>query len=164
MMKDTIELYLTLWGRRIRDCMTSQKYKDDTQPAPPVFKRKLVAHYAQHFQCNVLIETGTYLGEMIEYQAKNFEKIYSIEVADLLYNFSSRRLKKKKNISVMKGDSSIVLGKIMELISQNDRVLFWLDGHYSGGKTGMGGAVWYAPSTTSWRLFLKCERDARILF
>lgn len=134
-----LNLYLKVWAHKISDGIERGKgYKGQGNPAPRMLKRKTVAAYAKSKQCNVLIETGTYLGEMVEYQANNFKKIFSVEIADIFYEFSSKRLKKYKNISIIKGDSSTVLGKVCKEISRDDRVLFWLDGHYSGGQTGKG--------------------------
>ena len=138
-MKDTMILYLMLWRNKMREYIKRQKGQTVNGPAPARLKRSIVARCGQQFHCNVLIETGTYLGEMIEYQAKYFEKIYSIEISELFYNFSSKRLRKRKNIIVMQGDSSTVLEKVIRKLTVTDKVLFWLDGHYSGGKTGMGG-------------------------
>ncbi len=131
-------LYLKVWAHKITERVESEHYKGEGNPAPSMLKRKTVAAYAKKYRCNILIETGTYLGEMVEYQTKNFDKIFSIEIADVFYEFSTKRLKKYKNISIMKGDSSTVLGKVCKEISADDRVLFWLDGHYSGGQTGKG--------------------------
>lgn len=134
----SVKLYLKVWARKVMDCITSEQYKREGNPAPPMLKRKTVAAYAERFGCNVLVETGTYLGEMVEYQANNFKKIFSIEIADVFYQFSSQRLRKYKNVSIIKGDSSTALGKVCKELSPDDRVLFWLDGHYSGGQTGKG--------------------------
>lgn len=131
-------LYLKVWAHKIIDCLAGGQYKGQGNPAPSMLKRKTVAAYAKDCQCNIFIETGTYLGEMVEYQAQNFKQIFTIEIADVFYDFSSKRLRKYENISVIKGDSSIVLEEVCEKISEDDRILFWLDGHYSGGQTGKG--------------------------
>jgi hypothetical protein len=136
-MMGEITLYLKVWLHKIVDLFWKKEYIKN-QPAPAMMKRETVARYGRKYRCNVLIETGTYLGEMIEYQARNFSKIYSIEIADRLYSFSSKRLKKYENIRVEKGDSSIALKRVVRQLSANDKVLFWLDGHYSGGNTGCG--------------------------
>lgn len=133
-----VKLNLKVWAHKIVDCITSEQYKVEGNPAPPMLKRKTVAAYAEDYGCSVLIETGTYLGEMVEYQSKNFKEIFSIEITDLFFQFSSKRLRKYSNISVVKGDSSVELGKVCKKISSDDRILFWLDGHYSGGQTGKG--------------------------
>lgn len=130
-------LYLKVLLHRIVDPVQANKYVEN-RPAPAMMKRRVAAEYAQKYHCNVFIETGTYLGEMVEYQAKNFEKVYSIEIAEALYRFSSKRLKKRKNVIIEKGDSGVVLGELVKRISSGDRILFWLDGHYSGGETGRG--------------------------
>lgn len=137
MIVNTI-LYLKVWAHKAIGYIADGQYKGQGNPAPSILKRKTVAAYAKEYQCNILVETGTYLGEMVEYQAKNFRRIFSIEIADIFYDFSSKRLRKYENISIIKGDSSVELGKVCEKISPDDRVLFWLDGHYSGGQTGKG--------------------------
>ncbi len=131
-------LYLKVWAHRITERIGGESYKGGNVPAPAMLKRKTVAYYGEKYNCDILVETGTYLGEMVEYQKNNFKRIFSIEIAELFYRFCSRRLRKYKNISIIKGDSSVSLKKVMGQISSNDRVLFWLDGHYSGGKTGKG--------------------------
>ncbi len=140
-MKDRIILNLILWRNKIRGCGKTQSYVKNVGPVPATIKREIVKCCGQKHHCNVLIETGTYLGEMIEYQADYFDKVYSVEISDLFYRFSSDRLKKRKNISIIHGDSSKVLAQIIEKLDLTDRILFWLDGHYSGGRTGMGGVV-----------------------
>jgi len=47
-------------------------------------------------------------------------------------------LRKYKNISIIKGDSSTVLEGVCKDIPRDAKVIFWLDGHYSGGHTGKG--------------------------
>ena len=101
-------------------------------------KRMEVRNIGKEYNCNILVETGTYLGEMIEFQSPNFKKIYSIEISDFYYNYSKNRLKRYSNIHIEKGDSGKVLDKLVNKINENDRVLYWLDGHYSGGNTGKG--------------------------
>lgn len=133
----TITLYAKLWAHKILEPLQKSR-KDENSPATPIYKRKTVESYAQKYSCNIFVETGTYLGEMIEYQERNFEKIFSIEIADLFYNFSTKRLKKKKKISIVKGNSGTELGMLLKQFSVDDRILFWLDGHYSGGNTGKG--------------------------
>lgn len=129
-----ISLYLKVLAHRIIEYIICLR----GGVTAPMLKRKTVAKYAEKFNCNIFVETGTYLGEMVEYQEKNFQTIYSIEIADVFYKFSSDRLKKKKNIHIKKGNSGVVLKDIVSLLTPADRVLFWLDGHYSGGLTGKG--------------------------
>jgi hypothetical protein len=38
----------------------------------------------------------------------------------------------------MKGNSADLLPEVLRKIPASKRIIFWLDGHYSGGKTGKG--------------------------
>lgn len=102
-------------------------------PPPHVVKQRAVKSYGRLYHINTFVETGTYLGDMVYALRNDFKKIYTIELSDYYYNHSRTRLKGAKNIKIIKGDS----GKIIKKVLQNIRVttLFWLDGHYSNGKT-----------------------------
>ena len=84
----------------------------------------------------MLVETGTYFGDMIEAQKKNFDKILSIELGEKLWRRAVNRFKKLKHITLIHGDSGEVLKNITKQL--NEPALFWLDGHYSGGITAKG--------------------------
>ena len=60
-----ITLYLKVWLHKIVDLFWKKEYIKN-QPAPAMMKRETVARYGRKYRCNVLIETGTYLGEMIK--------------------------------------------------------------------------------------------------
>lgn len=105
-------------------------------PPPPMFKQKIVKTYARKFSVNVFIETGTYLGEMVKASRKTFEKIYSIELDEILYRNAKLKFSKFKHISIFQGDSSKILPKILPKINQP--CLFWLDAHYSKDNTAKG--------------------------
>lgn len=88
------------------------------------------------YNCKILVETGTFKGDMIEAQRKHFGKVISIELADIFYQKALKRFKSCANVSLYKGDSGKILNEIMPLLTE--RTLFWLDGHYSGGFTAKG--------------------------
>jgi hypothetical protein len=48
-------------------------------PAPDFVKQDYLTNVQKINNCDVLIETGTYVGEMINAQLPFFEKLYSIE-------------------------------------------------------------------------------------
>ncbi len=103
-------------------------------PAPNVVKMAIVRHFVVSSQSRFFVETGTYLGSMVEHVAETGVDCFTIEIDDDIYTRAKRILKHKKNISCLKGDSAVVLP---ELLSQIDSpAVFWLDGHYSGGFTG----------------------------
>lgn len=105
-------------------------------PPPPTLKQKIVKIYANKFLINIFIETGTYLGEMVNATRKIFKKIYSIELDDELYKNAKKKFSKYNHISIIQGDSSKILPTILSKIKQP--CLFWLDAHYSGGITAKG--------------------------
>lgn len=102
-------------------------------PPPHIVKQQAIKNYKKKFNTEILIESGTYLGDMVYALRDNFRTVYSIELSDHYYKIALARFKKNKNIKLIKGDSG---KKIKEIIEQiNQPALFWLDGHYSSGKT-----------------------------
>lgn len=105
-------------------------------PTPHEVKQVAIEEYKNLYQCKCLVETGTYLGDMMEIQKNNFEQLYSIELSEMLYSRAIKRFKHDKNIHLFQGDSGKVLFTLAEKL--NDSTLFWLDGHYSAGFTAKG--------------------------
>jgi hypothetical protein len=92
-------------------------------------KREIISFYADKFKTKILIETGTFLGDTVEYFKNYFNKIISIELSEKLAQNATIRFKENENIKIIHGDSSLVLNDIIKTI--NEPILFWLDGHYS---------------------------------
>lgn len=69
---------------------------------------------------------------------KNFHEIHTIEVVKSLYEDNCKRFAKDKKIHLYCGDSKNMLGEMIDRVRNKKRILFFLDGHYSGGETGMG--------------------------
>jgi len=115
-----------------------KEWHKNGQPSPPPhsFKISVVKQYASRFKSQVLIETGTYLGETIEACKRNFQKLISIELDQKLYENAVHKFKNEPNISIYQGDSGDVLENVLVNITQP--CLFWLDGHYSEGFTAKG--------------------------
>ena len=105
-------------------------------PPPHIIKQMAIEDYKNKFHTEILVETGTYLGDMVEAQRDHFKKIYSIELSEKLFNKAQKRFKDQLHIKILHGDSGIVLNKLMDEIDKP--ALFWLDGHYSGGITAKG--------------------------
>lgn len=128
------------WGliQRIEAWRTVRIWERAAKPRPPphAVKRRIVSDYALSYGTNTLVETGTYLGEMIYAMRNNFQMIYSIELSDALANKASRRFRAYHNIRILAGDSRKALPRVLSDISIP--CLFWLDGHYSGGITAKG--------------------------
>lgn len=115
---------------------TIDKWIADGRPVPPphVVKQHIVRSYAMDYGLDTLVETGTYLGTMVEAQRKYFKQIYSIELSKDLHARAVKRFKKYDHIHLIQGDSSHALS----MIDLTGPALFWLDGHYSGGITAHG--------------------------
>ena len=119
----------------IGDC---RKWEKTGRPIPPphAVKRITIREYQKQSNYNILVETGTYYGDMGFAQMNFFKSIYSIELSLYFYNRAVRRFKAYKNVHLFCGDSATELGSVIKNI--HEPVIFWLDGHYSGGKTTKG--------------------------
>jgi hypothetical protein len=105
------------------------KYEGRPVPPPELIKRIKVKKYQKKYKTKMLIETGTFLGGMIDAQRRNFREIHTIELMNKYYNDAVHKFKNYKHIHCYKGDSSKVLWDIMPRIK--GKALLWLDGHYS---------------------------------
>ena len=110
--------------------------KGRPSPPPHIVKQMAIKEYQKKFDLKILVETGTYLGDMVEAQRNHFQKIYSIELSKKLFRRATKRFKADSHITILNGDSGIVLNKLLPAIDKP--ALFWLDGHYSEGITAKG--------------------------
>ncbi len=102
-------------------------------PPPHVFKSRTVIALAKHHGIGVLIETGTYRGEMVRKCLRHFEGIWSIELDEQLAADAAKKFSEYPHVHILQGDSSSKLPEILTRVNQP--ALFWLDGHFSGGIT-----------------------------
>ncbi len=107
-----------------------------TIPPPHAVKQEVINSFRQKYSIKILIETGTFQGEMVFAQRNNFDKIYSVELSRDLFQTAKKRLKAYTNIKLIEGDSGEILNNLIKEINQP--ALFWLDGHYSGFETAKG--------------------------
>lgn len=123
------------WVEKKRQKQELLQWEKDGHPVPPphAIKQQNLLFYAHKYNLKVLIETGTYLGEMIEAMSSHFDRIYSIELSEYLHAKARRRFKDKPNVKLIHGDSGTELKNVLATIRQPS--LFWLDGHYSAGVT-----------------------------
>lgn len=99
-------------------------------------KRRTIARYAREFETPVLVESGTYLGTTVAALRRRFERVYSIELDDELYERARARFARHERVEILHGDSGEVLPWLLPQIES--ACLFWLDGHYSDGITARG--------------------------
>ncbi len=105
-------------------------------PTPHPVKQFAIKECQLKSGYNILIETGTYKGDMVAAQRKNFTHIYSIELSTKLWADAVKKFQSFDNITILQGDSGNVLKDIIKLLDQP--AIFWLDGHYSAGETAKG--------------------------
>ncbi|OGH88684.1 MAG: hypothetical protein A3J93_01140 [Candidatus Magasanikbacteria bacterium RIFOXYC2_FULL_42_28] len=105
-------------------------------PPPHIIKERIIKKYRRQFGINTLVESGTFLGDMIAATLQNFKRLYSIEVSSKLAIQAKQRFDAEKKVTIIEGDSGKVMASLLQQI--NEPVLFWLDGHYSAGITGKG--------------------------
>lgn len=137
-MVDSIKSYLQKKQLKNRRELELKNWQKNGCPNPPPHyaKQLIISEYQKKYKYSTLIETGTYMGDMVEAQKNNFKKIISIELGEDLYNDAKNRFKENKNILIVKGDSGNVLPSILSDL--NEPAIFWLDGHYSAGITAKG--------------------------
>ncbi len=80
----------------------------------------------------IFVETGTYIGNSAKKMSCLFQKVYTIEKSETMFNIATNNLKSIENIILLKGDSRELLNSILR---NNDNILFWLDAHWSGEET-----------------------------
>ncbi len=105
-------------------------------PPPHLVKQLAIGEYQQKYGYEILVETGTYLGQMVEAQKTRFKKIFSIELGADLFEKARKKFKDDSHIILVQGDSGKMLPKILGDI--HEPAIFWLDGHYSEGITAKG--------------------------
>jgi hypothetical protein len=123
---------------RIKNKEILNKWLQDGKPVPPphIYKQQTIKEYQKWFNLQILVETGTYMGDMVLATNKLFEQVYSVELEKTLAKKAQDKFKFFKHIQIMQGDSSDELPNILSKIQ--DPALFWLDGHYSEGITAKG--------------------------
>jgi hypothetical protein len=122
--------------RRDREARREWERQGRPSPPPHIVKEELIRNYAKTFNAKVLIETGTYLGDMVYAMRKSFSRIVSFELDQKLAEQAQNRFAKDSHIEIVQGDSGKLLGDYLAKIDEPS--LFWLDGHYSGGITAKG--------------------------
>jgi hypothetical protein len=93
-------------------------------------KEKMVTEpiYFTHF-----IESGTYFGDTVANIQDKFQKVYTIDVSQSLYDKAKQRFQGNANVTCYHGDSATVMKNLLPLIQEP--CIFWLDAHWSMGNT-----------------------------
>ena len=121
------------WVTRRRHTKELVEWERIGRPVPPphLVKQRMLRDRRQ-FNLRILIETGTYLGDMVEAMKRDFDEILSIS-PQTLYERARRRFEGVSHVHIIQGDSARELGRLTKTLTRP--ALFWLDGHYSAGVT-----------------------------
>lgn len=105
-------------------------------PLPHLLKQEILRGYVEKYNLKIMVETGTYFGDMVEALRKSLMKVYSIELSEYLASEAQERFKAFGSVVILQGDSGSEIKKVLQKIILP--TLFWLDGHYSAGITAKG--------------------------
>ncbi|MBX3166741.1 MAG: hypothetical protein KF760_04990 [Candidatus Eremiobacteraeota bacterium] len=105
-------------------------------PPPHEVKQLQLLNTQRQYGYKVLVETGTFRGDMMIAMHPYFEKLYSIELSQELHQAALVRLRAYPKATLLQGDSGKVLANLTEALAKP--AIFWLDGHYSAGDTALG--------------------------
>lgn len=137
-----LPLKLQNWVRtKNREYLTKKKinhWVNQGRPVPPPHevKQMTIKEYQKKYEITTLVETGTYLGNMVFAQKDNFSKIITIELGKELFESARKKFRSYKHIEPLSGDSGKVLNEVVPALSS--MTIFWLDSHYSAGITARG--------------------------
>lgn len=104
-------------------------------PPPHKIKQFAITEMGKKYNCKILVETGTFRGDMLEAQKNNFDKLFSIELSTIFWETAKKRFKNDTQIILLQGDSGEMLPTLTPSLDQP--TLFWLDGHYCGSSTAL---------------------------
>jgi hypothetical protein len=135
---DRLKRYFRNLSRRKEEAKAIRDWIAQGKPARPphALKAAVVKDYGCKHSIETLVETGTYLGDMVESCKDSFRRIITIELSRDLHARATERFEADKHVCVLHGDSSEVLPRLLARL--DGRCLFWLDAHYSGGVTAQG--------------------------
>jgi hypothetical protein len=106
------------------------KLRGEPIRSPHLLKQHTVRDYAQRYGLRVLVETGTYYGEMVAAMKDRFARIYSVEFDSGLAARAAKKFARRPHIHILHGDSQKVVPELLQ--SLKEPALFWLDAGYYG--------------------------------
>ena len=103
--------------------------------SPHLLKQRTVLEYARRYSLHVLVETGTYYGEMVAAMKNHFAEIYSVEFDSALAARAAKKFARWPHIHIIEGDSQIAVPELIKSFTTRGMAkpaLFWLDAGYYG--------------------------------
>lgn len=100
-----------------------------------------LAALSNQFGLRHFIETGTGMGDAIEYAATHlmFRSIQSCELILKLALAAREKFKRDDRIAIANLPSAVFLDTVCRVIPVTDPALFWLDAHFPGADYGLNG-------------------------
>jgi GT2 family glycosyltransferase len=86
-----------------------------------------------------LLESGTFMGDTVEYFMPHAARVISVEVEPRLFADAERKFEGAGNVELVFGDALHVIPEVVARLE--DPPLIWLDGHFSEGVTGSGDEI-----------------------
>jgi hypothetical protein len=129
-------LYQLWCARRERLLIRAWEMAGRPLPPPDALKQRNLRRAAKAHRLRILVETGTFAGNMVEAMRRHFDRIHSIELSREYHVSAKGRFAAFPHIDLLFGDSGDVLRRVVENL--DGPALFWLDGHYSGGISARG--------------------------
>jgi len=102
-------------------------YFDDLPFNGQKIRRKMIDEVILKLKPSMIVETGTYLGNTLDYFLKFNIPTYSVEVNEKFYYVAKSRFLENKNLNLVLGDSASFL---KELKNYEDTILVYLDAHW----------------------------------
>lgn len=78
------------------------------------------------------IETGTLRGTGTLALAREFPRVFTMELSEEIYRRAEQRLRSNKAIRCLRGNSADLLPEVLAEVANEPRVFFFLDAHWSG--------------------------------
>jgi hypothetical protein len=106
------------------------KLRGEPERSPHLLKQRTVRDYAQRYGLRVMVETGTYYGEMVAAMKSRVDEIHSVEFDSRLAARAQKKFSRWPHIHILQGDSQQVVPEILKSLTRP--ALFWLDAGYYG--------------------------------
>ena len=124
----------------------------------PVLEKEIAKKLLEEENIKVFVETGTCKGETIFSMEELFDKLYTVELGKKFYDDLVDNYKGLK-INFYNGRSQDKLPVILKNI--DEKVLFFLDAHYSGGDTY--GSVYEVPLLDELKIIMDWGKECVVI-
>lgn len=106
---------------------------DTPVPHTKGIPKDLVVKIQRSFGISEFVETGTYMGETAIWASEIFRRVITVEQSRHYYEQLEVAHSRYPNVEFVFGHSGVDLDRLVRSLA--GPAVFWLDGHWSGGKT-----------------------------